>query len=507
VTAEQELLIKRLAKRFSGLDRAHGIYGGTLQKDPRKGKIMGKAKTVKEQVTLDKWEAHIKGESGLGIVPVKDDGTCLFGAIDVDIYDIAIEAIERRVRQAELPLVTCRTKSGGIHLYLFGKEALPAHLVRDKLAEWAIALEFPGTEIFPKQAELASISDVGSWINIPYFEGDRTTRYAIQEGKALTLHAFLDLADSIAVTVKQLQEIITKQDDRLEEGPPCLQCLAKTGFAQGTRNKALFNLGVYARKRWPDDWRSKLDELNRDYLDPPLEAEELVSVTRNLNKKDYCYTCRDVPLVNACSRTICLRKKYGIGGSNNDPGVALDGLAKILTEPPTWLVNVDGKRVKLPSTEDLLDPVRFMRFCVDTMNALPRRINRNAWDELIRGLLERVEEVEAPEDAGVAGQFASLLEEYCAEQAPALSRDELLLGKPWSEGGTTYFRSTDMLLYLEKKRMRLSPREAWTMLREKKAQAKAFKLKGRLVRCWGIPSPLLQDKPFDIPDVSEKEDY
>jgi len=55
----------------------------------------------------------------------------------------------------------------------------------------------------------------------------------------------------------------TVVSNEMPQGPPCLQQLIQIGFAQGTRNSGLFNLGVYCRKLDPDKWQSLLEEMKR----------------------------------------------------------------------------------------------------------------------------------------------------------------------------------------------------------------------------------------------------
>src|SRR5690242_13304820 len=88
----------RFMALFSGLTRCFGQYivpPGTKATDAR-GKIEGKAETwSKRLLNVNDWEAHLAGERGLGIVPIRDDDTCLFGAIDIDIYPLDPREIQR----------------------------------------------------------------------------------------------------------------------------------------------------------------------------------------------------------------------------------------------------------------------------------------------------------------------------------------------------------------------------------------------------------------------------
>lgn len=499
---------KRFMDLFSGLARAHGTYA-VLGKDSRKGKMTGKAKTLKEPVTERKWRDHLEGKVGIGIVPIRDDNSCVFGAIDVDQYSLDLEDLEKRIREKKLPLVVCRTKSGGAHLYVFLTSPAPAEEVRNRLMEMAVMTGYPTSEIFPKQSELAGDDDVGNWINMPYFEGDRSTRYMIHEGRSIKdPEEFLSIAERRKIDLDSLSRIQVDEDPKLKDGPPCLQHLAISGFPEGTRNRALFNLGVFAKLRYGDGWEKYLEEMNRTYLSPPLESREVRGIIGSLRKKEYSYTCKEQPIVSACSRSICVRRDFGIKGASDNPGVLIDGLVKVHTFPPTWILSVDGKRIRMESTDSLLNQGQFLRMCVEELNLLPKRISHNAWDDVVRRLLDKVEEVEAPEDAGLVGQFRYLLDIFCLEQAPARHKDEILLGRPMLEDdGYIYFRSPDLLAYMEKHRMRITAKDAWNQLRELKATVKQYKIKGRCVRCWGVPAPERQTEPFDVPDVTPEEEF
>lgn len=488
---------ERFLARFSGLERAHGVYEPSGKTDGR-GKVSGRARTVKEPVTVRLWEAHLAGVRGIGVVPIRDDGTCVFGAIDVDRYDVNHAALERRIEEAGLPLTVCRTKSGGAHLYLFLREPAPAGLVRDRLAAWALALGHPKAEIFPKQSELRSDDDVGSWLNMPYFGGDDTTRYAVVGGEAIRTDDFLDRAEATAVTVEGLVSIEVRSDPTFEDGPPCLQFLTTEGFPEGTRNSGLYNLGVFCKMKFGDEWQERLREMNRRYLRPPLSDAEVTGVVRSLERKSYFYQCKEQPIASACNRAICSRREHGIGRSSGDPGVSLDNLQKVLSDPPFYYVNVDGRRVRLDSTADLMMQSRFDLIAVEQANVVPKRVKENVWRERIRELLSRVEEVEAPEDASVAGQFWLAVEEFCVQREGAATIDEVGLGRAFTDEKErrTYFLSHHLIQYAENRRVRIAPPRAWAVLREHGGQATRRRIKGVPARIWSVPAFERRDHDF-----------
>ena len=470
---------------FAGLKRAHGTFH--VDRADARGKVQGRAITVRSRVTAEKWQKHLDGELGIGIVPIMEDGTAAFGAIDVDVYDLDLGNLCLRVKSGVLPLVVCRTKSGGAHLYLFVDEPLPASVVRDKLMEWSVSLGYAHVEIFPKQTELYGEEDVGSWLNMPYFNGNLTTRYAVDAGHAIsTVKAFLEHALALKTSLKKLNSIVFKTDEELEGGPPCLQYLAKFGFSHGTRNMSLFNLGVLCKFKFGDDWQEKLRLMNKKYFNPPLSNAETDIVIKQLKKKEYFYRCKDQPIVSVCNKTICAQREHGLKRSVDDPGISLNGITKILTEPPMWILNVNGKNVKLDSSDDLLKQSRFESFCMDSLNVIPNRVKEHVWRDLLRGLMENVEEVSAPVDASLIGQFELMLERFCLERASAESPEEIFLEKVYVRGRKAHFQSVHLLAFMDKHKLRVSAKQAWSMLRELGGTHKRIKAAGRELRVWVI---------------------
>lgn len=496
-------IAEQFMARFKGLMRAHGIYPQPGEPDAKGKRVAIQVRTIKDKITIRKWDEHLNGKDGLGVVPVNDDGDCWFGAIDIDVYDLNLENLEKRVREAKLPLVVCRTKSGGAHLYLFINGVTDAGLVRDKLSEWAILIGYPKVEIFPKQSALASEDDCGSWINMPYYGGNKTVRYAIKNGNALSVKDFLKYANEIAVTGGELKKIEGKQDPLLDGGPPCLQHLARAGFPEGTRNMALYNLGIFCKFKYGDVWKDKTRDMNKKYLIPPLSDAEVTIILKQLAKKDYFYRCKEPPIADSCNKAICAKREYGISNSQNDPGIILDGLTKVKTEPPTWYMNVNGKRIKLDSSEDLLSQKKFERVCVDSHNIIPTRIKESAWRDVLRELMTKIEEIEAPADAGPFGQFIYLLEKFCVELYTDGGPEEILLGKVYFnlKEDKMYFQSPYLLAFLERFKFRITSKQAWTFMRELKGADCRFRVAGQQFRAWSLPAFKIQKIDFDKPKL------
>jgi hypothetical protein len=111
---------------FEGLHCAYGTY--RISGEPNeKGKSTGQALVVRKPPTKDLWQRHFDGiDPSLGIIPIRADNTCTWGAIDIDQYPLDLQALIEKIKKLGLPLVTFRSKSGGAHVYCFTKTPVPA---------------------------------------------------------------------------------------------------------------------------------------------------------------------------------------------------------------------------------------------------------------------------------------------------------------------------------------------------------------------------------------------
>ena len=493
------VLAEELFRLFTGLMRAHGAYVISGKKD-QKGKMGGKAVTLHEEVTVELWQKHIDGKAGLGVIPIDDEGEVHWAAIDVDVYPIDHLELGNKIEKLKLPLVHCRSKSDGAHLYVFFKEPVSAKLARSKCMEWVIALGYAGLEIFPKQIKLANKSDVGNWINMPYFDADNTVRFALYKGKKLSPAKFIEYADKMAFSLSDLEGFNVEIGEGVfSDGPPCLQALAASGFPQGTRNMGLFNMGVYARLKFGDTWQQELEKYNHEYLHPPLGSGEVAQALKSLGRKAYFYTCDKQPVVQCCNKEICKKRQFGVGGGGEDVPVTIGRLTRINSEVPTFYIDVEGVRMEVEPTQLLLQD-RFRLMCIEKISKLPTRMKQPEWEAIVRDRLENQEVVEAPRDAGPKGQFYLHLEVFLTNRHKAKAIDELLLGKPFvdEKDGRTYFRSIDLMKYLDQVHFReFKPRQIWALIGEMGGRHEQFNLKGKCVQAWSITSPSEQTEAFE----------
>lgn len=486
---EPAALTLRLMNLFAGLERAHGVYELPSGKGDGTTKVEGRGKTIKEPVTPAMWTAHVAGVQGLGIVPIRDNGTCLFGAIDIDRYEPdLLSKIERQCAELNLPLLPTRTKSGGVHLYLFGSEPLAASLLKIRLEEWSIALGFAGVEIFPKQSQI-SPEDVGNWINMPYFGIDTgsTERYGIFKGQLLTLSQYVERAEALRITSSQLHLLqISGDDGSFLNGPPCLQSLARIGFPMGARNNGLFAVAVYLKKRYPDDWKNQLGSYNQRYMRPPLPEGEVKMIIKGASRKKYSYACDEFPIKKYCNRALCITREFGVGGELEDWGIHIDpDVQRIDTDPPCWWLKINGTRIRFYA-EDLTNQHKFQVICCNSLSFWPGLLPAGRWRTEMNKIMASAVPVEAPADASAGGELADYLERFCTVFPQAETREEILTGKPFTEEGLTLFRGADFRKFLESQHFRsVQPREMFPRLHEMLGvQPKQISINDKMYRVW-----------------------
>lgn len=515
-----EELAERFFTLFRGLDRAHGVYRAQAEVEPGK-KNEGSARTVHLPVTVHHWRRHLEGELGIGVVPVCADDTCTWGAIDVDVYPIDLVELQRKIARHRMPLLVARTKSGGAHLLVFFSEPVPSADVRAILTRWAKRLRFGTSEIFPKQVTTGD-DGCGSWLNMPYQAGVRTLRYVLdpESCEALTPEEFLDLAYSVAIDQDAVDELLSGRsvddgapeppadedelagdDPDLPGAPPCLVVLLRTGALAGFRNEVLFNLTTYFRRVDPATARERALTA-ASVFSPPLAPREAATTVSSALKRTYSYRCRNEPLVGVCDRATCVTRRYGIDSERNrdarTPSFEFGTLIRVMTDPPTWVWDVSGARIEL-TTDELISQRQFLSKVFAATGVLGKPMRPSAWDALIRERGLRAPQAVIPDDGTPAGRMWHALSRFCTSRARARNVDELLLGKPFTLNGRTYFTAPDFLTFCHRQGLVLTEKRLTLWLRERGLEHATMTLKGKRLPVWSVPEFDQQTEPFDAP--------
>jgi hypothetical protein len=491
---------------FAGMERAHGSYQHINWDQAREdGKYKGKAETYRTPVTDALWERHLEGKYGLGIIPIRDDSTVLFGTIDIDVYaDLDIGRVASDIARQRFPLLPCRSKSGGLHLFCFAKAPVPAADMQKRLQESSARLGFGTAEIFPKQAKMGGDKDLGSWLNMPYFNAADTKRYGVRpDGLPMTVPEFLEAAKKAKQPAEWFSQSSLPQnpDSPLPDGPPCLQHLMELGFPPGTWNTGVHNLGIYCKKAHPDNWKEHLVQLNA--LHVPIDkwpASDLDPIKKSLAKKDYFYQCNKHPLKQYCDRETCRQRQYGVGAANLLP--SLSSLTMLLTSPPVWFLDIEGgHRIEL-STEELFNPLAFQIKCGNHRVVVPVT-GRAAWTEYLRPFIAKANEVPVADDgsgddSSPRALFLELLETFCTDRMQGYFLEDVRSGRPYTADGVTIFRLTDLMSFMSRKGFKnFTRRDAAVTLKSPGVGGKKWEqsVSGRSTRLWSVPEFAKGDAP------------
>ena len=501
--------VHRFASLFSGYQRAYGTY--LIRHESSDGKATGKAQTLRGAPTDSIYRAHLEGAgSGLGIIMLREDNTVYFGAIDYDVKTMDHIKAEAAIRALGLPLVLCRSKSGGGHFYCFMKEPVQATIMRDRLSEWTVLLGMAeSTEQFPKQVSRYNESDIGNWINLPYFNIAETNRYAFQDGQVIPFPDFLTYAESLRQTRDQLGVSIStgEKSTIFHEGPPCLQQLESTGgFVPGTKKEGMFNVAIYLRKRYPDDWQQRLDEYN--IVMAKIQSDEVQGIIKQVNKKSYSYKCKQPPINAVCNHRLCRTRMFGVGATDSvdSRGYPLGALVRYETsngDEPLFAMEVNGRRV-LVTTQQLYSKDEFNRACISQANVIPVHMTPIRWLKFLNDLLPTADTVPLPEDASQLGQIWEYVLMFLSQGVMATERDKILLGVPYREEGLIYFRSTDLFSFLNGRHVAYkSPQQVWELLRGRGGETRFWKLSGKGTNVWSVPAPLEEEIERAVANTEE----
>lgn len=421
------LLAARLLALYDSNKRSVGRF------DVRNGKVH----TVYHPPTVVDWHDHLLGKEGIGCVPIHDDDTCKWAALDIDNHgsedDTPIAPVDEKVRASKLPLILCRSKSGGIHAYVFFDKPQPAGRVRAVLARWAEMIGFAGCEVFPKQSKLANNSRdggkaLGNWINMPYLGADEGVRYAFRDGKKLLLRDFIDTAERVKCTDTDLDQSILFDHPH---APPCIQQLLLKGAPSGQRNEALFNVTIYLRRAFPDGFEDRARDLNGAIFDKPLPRAELARTVSSAGRPDYSYRCGEEPVRSLCDRDTCIKRKFGINKDEYDALSAAQSLplfaalTKYCSEPVRWEMSIDDVRVSNIPTEILLDWSAMRKLAAEKLTKIFPLIKNQEWERILSPLMKEARIVDAPDDASVAGIIRARLREF-AGKADLMSTGEIV---------------------------------------------------------------------------------
>lgn len=304
---------KKLFTLFAG-DNTRYLKSLLTGKDDERGKKGTDYQTVHEPLTPELWQEHLDGKIRVGLKP-ELDGKCVWGCIDVDPHSYTSFSAKKYVdiiKKYKLPLIAVKSKSGGLHIFVFFTEWADAKKVSISLAK--INNEyFQAQEVFP----------CNKMLNMPYNDQEATMEHAYDDNNnALLVGRFLKLAEQKKITPEDFYSYKVQEYDVESEWkhyPPCAQKLIQEGWSGNNRNNYLFNILVLEGKKNPSLNVQQIQDIgiqrNSQIFNKPLGQNEVINLCKSVHKGNYDYQCppKHPELQPICNKELCQHRRLGIG--------------------------------------------------------------------------------------------------------------------------------------------------------------------------------------------------
>lgn len=377
-----------------------------------------KTKITQNEGKVDKEliSQHLDGLFGVGVCPVNTEGKVHFAVLDIDCYDKRLEKMLYFIKEYSLPLVPFRSKSGGLHVYLFFTKSVSARNAIEVLRSIVSTFSLNDiygkgkVEIFPKQ-ETVKENGFGSCVTLPYFNSDNPYTYMLDlEGSKIDFKDALVLIPKRFTTLENVKEAL--ENLPYSDAPPCIQSLLISGLIgsdDSGRNNFLFSFAIYAKKKYGTGFETYVHEVN-DGFSCPLEDSVVDQICSSVSNNEYYYRCKEVPCSDFCNKVLCKRKEYGIGKDKGHfTGIEYGELRRYLTAEPyyEWDLRLHGqeqwKKVIFKDEGYLLDQRNFQKACVRYLNNAPFQVSNNDWYSVLNSVLPNIIDVEVKKESDTSG--------------------------------------------------------------------------------------------------------
>lgn len=401
---------------------------------PEKGvKVKTSITNVRGKVDADLMLSHLNGEFGVGICPVMTDGKCRLGAIDIDYYKGKIRKMLDIIRDYQLPLVPFRSKSGGLHCYLFLSRGVSAETMRDTLNLIIKVFSLDKmygeekVEVFPKQDKVTE-DGFGNALTLPYFNAEESYTYLLDlDGNEAPFEEALNQIQKRLTTIDVVREAL--ENLPYNDAPPCLQRILLSGLVGGEdtgRNNFLFSFALYASKKYGlEGFASYVRELNNSF-ECPIEESAVESTIASIKSKEYSYRCKDIPCNGFCDKSLCKKREFGLGREKGHfSDIEYGQLLRYKTAEPyyVWQLKLQGsegdfKNIVFRDEGELLDQKNFAKVCVRFLNFAPRQVQTNDWFGTLNKYLASVKDVEvrAESDTSALSMIRQMFVRYLSNK-------------------------------------------------------------------------------------------
>jgi len=461
--------MKEFITYFTGLKRNYGFCNiDNGYKDPESGKIKFKPGDYgwsSSPVLKQDYQDHLEGKKSIGIQPCDDDGMASFGAIDIDpdYKNFNASKYLKIIEENDLPVVPIKSKSGGLHVYVFTKTKIQASEIREFLETLLFSFGLPAnTEIFPKQTKLGENADGkpinGNFINLPYF--NKKERIALMpNGEEIKYEDFINIIGLNLQTKEQLKKIagdlvkkeLTGGPTEFLDGPPCLQAITKE-LGEGEklpdeRDRFLFNYMVFAKKKYKDNWEKKVLEAGRNYIlyDDDWGDAKVLAKIKGWLKDTAGHTCNLDPIAKKCSKIECIKRPFGVASQLSESWPMLSGLTKIDYKPePEFYINVsrpNGKvaTIHAKNVKQIIEQRELKALIAAQIEVVPPPIKSKDFNGMLKDLWSNMDVLKPASGTTPREILFELTKEYL-NGVQATSHNSFMTGAVLEEEGYVYFK-------------------------------------------------------------------
>ena len=532
--------MKDFIKYFTGLKRNYGFCNIHNGYKDESGKIKFEPKDygwAKKEITDKDYEEHLSGVKSIGVNPCDDEGKAIFGAIDIDpknYTDFNLQKYLKTIDEKKLPVIPIISKSGGLHLYLFAKEKIKASEIREFLEKLLFIFGLPSkTEIYPKQTSLDSSDGKrpsGNFINLPYY--NKKDRVAVKpDGEKIDFNTFIKVINLNAQSAEDLKKLgidlinkeLKNQATEFDEGPPCLGLIC--GDIERTKEKLpderdrfLYNYMVFAKRKYPDQWEDKVLQKARDYIkyDNIWGDDKVKSKIKAWKGDTAGYTCNEDPIQSKCAKSICLRRKYGVGKQLNASWPEIISVTKMDYRPhPKFFLYVKQpsgkiKTINAKTVKQIIEQRELRALIAEHTNIVPPAIKAKDFQDIVSELWSQLN-VEIPDpESQPAGILFRHLKEYLND-VRTTTLNGFKSGSVYVEESKGYFLFYKFYEELKRNEWRMDENETKTMVVDV-FQAEPSKQKrigkGNPIRCMEIDMKQFEEDepPEEILEFDKEED-
>jgi len=329
----------------------------------------------------------------------------------------------------------------------------------------------------------------------------------VVQGRDLPLSEFLNLVEAREITPEDLQGAVQQTEDSDKKMPPCIEAMEKMGCHEGGRSNTLFHVGVYLKRRYPDDWAEHLHDWNKDHCEPPMKFNEVQVIVGSVDRKQYQYKCNDEPMKSLCEKSLCLRREFGIGNAGDEAyaDLPITSLVRLLTEPVTWIVGIEGSRIKL-TTQQLMSFNQFQaRVAEEIVEMQPGRSPKQ-WSTEIAELMTNCTDEQVPAPVTEKGQIENTYYDWTAANVPVMDqKDYVSRGLPYydAQNDCILFKGMSFITYLANQLPnKVDTATAWATIKALGGKEIMEKVYGKEIKLWSVPCN--GEKWFETPDLAKE---